>query len=116
MTDLENLYHHAIQRVRLYPCCFSGAKRDYPVFALYPPEYQYYSHQIADCGGWYRGTEMRLIGLDGCGNFYGLHCSGEVHFYKHADKSSTTLAKSEKEFLVGIREIENQTISMPNGR
>jgi len=65
MTDLENLYHHAIQRVRLYPCCFSGAKRDYPVFALYPPEYQYYSHQIADCGGWYRGTEMRLIGLDG---------------------------------------------------
>ena len=42
MTDLENLYHHAIQRVRLYPCCFSGAKRDYPVFALYPPEYQYF--------------------------------------------------------------------------
>ena len=47
MTDLENLYRHVIQRVRLHPCCFSGAKRDYPVFALYPPEYQYYSHQIA---------------------------------------------------------------------
>ena len=76
----------------------------------------YYSHQIATCGGWYRGTEMRLISLDGCGNFYGLHCSGEVRFYKHADKSSTTLAKSEKEFLAGIREIESQTVSMPDSR
>ena len=60
MTDLENLYRRTIQRVRLHPCCFSGAKRDYPVFALYPPEYQCYSHQIAACGGWYRGTDMRL--------------------------------------------------------
>ena len=67
MTDLENLYRRTIQCVRLHPCRFSGAKHDYPVFAFYPPEYQYYSHQIADCGGWYRGTEMRLIGLDGCG-------------------------------------------------
>ena len=116
MTDLENLYRRTIQRVRLNPCRFSGAKHDCPVFALYPPEYQYYSHQIATCGGWYRGTEMRLIGLDGYGNFYGLHCSGEVCFYKHTDKSSTTLAKSEKEFLSGIREIASQTVSMPDGR
>jgi len=116
MTDLENLYHHTIQRVCLHPCCFSGTKRDYSVFALYLPECQYYSHQIAACGGWYCGTEMRLIGLDGCGNFYGLHCSGEVRFYKHADESSTTLAKSEKEFLADIRKIERQTVSMPDSR
>ena len=59
---------------------------------------------------------MQLIGLDGCGNFYGLHCSGEVRFYKHADESSTTLAKSEKEFLADIRKIERQTVSMPDSR
>lgn len=116
MNDLENLYRRTIQRVRLHPCCFSSPECDYPVFALYPPEYQYYSHQIAACGGWYRGTEMRLIGLDGCGNFYGLHCSGEVRFYKHADESGITLAKSEKEFLSGIREIESQTLPMPDSR
>ena len=60
--------------------------------------------------------EMRLIGLDGCGNFYGLHCSGEVRFYKHADESSTKLAKSEKEFLADIRKIERQTVSVPDSR
>ena len=59
---------------------------------------------------------MQLIGLDGCGNFYSLHCSGEVRFYKHADESSTTLAKSEKEFLADIRKIERQTVSMPDSR
>ena len=47
MTDLENLYRRTIQRVCLNPCRFSGAKHDCPVFALYPPECQYYSHQIA---------------------------------------------------------------------
>ena len=51
MTDLENLYRRTIQRVRLHSCRFSSPECDYPVFALYPPEYQYYSHQIAACGG-----------------------------------------------------------------
>jgi hypothetical protein len=60
---------------------------------------------------WWRGKEANIIAVDVNGNFF-LGCSdGSVRYWDHSTRTAVVVAKSVKEFVSGLREDHNDTLS-----
>ena len=60
---------------------------------------------------WWRGKQVHIIGADVDGNFFLRHSDGSVRYWEHSKNSEKVVAKSVKEFVNGLREDINDSLS-----
>lgn len=52
---------------------------------------------------WWRGKQVTLIGADVDGNFFLRHSDGTVRYWDHREQTDTVIARSVREFVMGIK-------------
>jgi len=65
---------------------------------------------------WWKGKQVHLLGVDVDGNFFLSHCDGSVRYWRHSEQSEIVVAKSERDFVRGLREDINNTLEWWRGR
>ncbi|WP_066803988.1 hypothetical protein [Moraxella oblonga] len=102
--SLDELYRKKIQDMRFNISCVSANEQEYPIFALFLPEFSpngnFVSHHY---GQWHHGKSINILGLDEQGNFYYRCADGSVRYYHHIHKTETYIANSERAFLTAIQ-------------
>lgn len=80
--SLNELYRKKIQDIRFNIGCVLANEQEYPIFALFLPEFSpngnFVNHHY---GQWHHGKSINILGLDERGNFYCRYIDGLIYYY-----------------------------------